>query len=119
MHTGHAQVYSCFDFLWLYPIIYPSPEPPTGPVDITSEYELPPGEIGELIVSGWHVNTYQVDPDRLLTDSDGLVWLRIEDAGYMDSNGRIWLVGRVSWRVERDGETYWSVPVEQKVGYVT
>ncbi|XP_064406005.1 olefin beta-lactone synthetase-like [Halichondria panicea] len=89
--------------------------PPTDPVNIARDYELPPGEIGEIVVSGWHVNTYQVDAARLLTDDDGLVWLRIEDAGYMDKDGRIWLVGRVKWRVERNGETFWSVPVEQKI----
>ena len=37
-----------------------TPEAPLDPVDIVSDYELPPGEIGEIIVSGWHVNTYQV-----------------------------------------------------------
>ncbi len=102
----------------LYSVYLLPPGPPTEPVDVANDYELPPGEIGEIIVSGWHVNTYQVDPSRLLTDSDNLVWLRIEDAGYMDTEGRIWLVGRVSWRVERDGETYWSVPVEEKVSTV-
>jgi len=32
----------------------------TSPVDVAGEIELRPGEIGELIISGWHVNTYQV-----------------------------------------------------------
>ena len=50
-----------------------------------------------------------------MRDVDGRVWLRIEDAGYMDQEGRIWLVGRVKWRVERDGKTFWSTAVEQKV----
>lgn len=35
-------------------------EPINEPVDIVNELELPTGEIGEIIVSGWHVNTYQV-----------------------------------------------------------
>ena len=58
----------------------------------------------------------QVEPKRLITDLDGIVWLRIEDAGYMDKEGRIWLVGRVKWRVVRNGRSYWSTVVEQKVG---
>ena len=63
-----------------------------------------------------HTHTHtQVEQSRLLTDSDGLVWLRIEDAGYMDREGRIWLVGRVKWRVETGEGTFWSVIVEQKV----
>ena len=36
------------------------PDPPTTPVDVAGELELPPGEIGEMIISRWHVNTYQV-----------------------------------------------------------
>lgn len=43
---------------------------------------------------------------------------RIEDAGYMDEDGRIWLVGRVKWRVVGNGRSYWSTVVEQKVGWV-
>lgn len=90
-------------------------EPRTEPVDIAKDLELPPGETGEIIVSGWHVNTGQVDPKRLITDIDGSVWLKVEDGGYMDSEGRIWLMGRVKWRVERGGKTYWPTDVEQKV----
>lgn len=56
-----------------------------------------------------------MDPKRLIRDVKGDLWLRIEDAGYMDEDGRLWLVGRVKWRVEREGKTYWSTVVEQKV----
>ena len=59
-----------------------------------------------------------MEAKRLITDLDGSVWLRIEDAGYMDTEGRLWLVGRVKWRVEREGKTFWSTVVEQKVGAV-
>ena len=57
----------------------------------------------------------QVNAQRLLTDHDGTVWLRIEDAGYLDKEGRVWLVGRVKWRVERRNQIFWSTVVEQKV----
>ena len=60
-----------------------------------------------------------MESKRLITDVDGTVWLRIEDAGYMDEEERIWLVGRVKWRVERHGKTFWSTVVEQKVGGAT
>jgi acyl-CoA synthetase (AMP-forming)/AMP-acid ligase II len=89
-------------------------EPPKEPVDI-STLEMPRGEIGEIVVSGWHVNTHQVEEKRLVRDVEGRVWLRIEDAGYMDREGRLWLVGRVKWRVERNGKAFWSTVVEQKV----
>lgn len=51
----------------------------------------------------------------MIRDVKGDLWLRIEDAGYMDEDGRLWLVGRVKWKVEREGKTYWSTVVEQKV----
>ena len=38
---------------------YPA-EPIRDPVAISNELELRPREIGEIIVSGWHVNTFQV-----------------------------------------------------------
>lgn len=51
----------------------------------------------------------------MLTDQDGVVWLRIEDAGYLDEEGRVWLVGRVKWAVLRQNRRFWSTVVEQKV----
>lgn len=70
---------------------------------------------GEIVVSGWHVNTYQVPQTRIVVDSSNTKWLRTEDAGYLDEEGRIWLVGRVKWMVERNGKTTWSFDVEQRV----
>ena len=35
-------------------------EPIRDPIAISDELELRPLEIGEIIVSGWHVNTFQV-----------------------------------------------------------
>ena len=60
-------------------------------------------------------HTHQVAESRLVRDVEGKVWLRTEDAGYMDREDRLWLVGRVKWRVTRDGKTFWSTAVEQKV----
>ena len=52
---------------------------------------------------------------RIVVDSSNTKWLRTEDAGYLDEEGRIWLVGRVKWMVERNGKTTWSFDVEQRV----
>ena len=30
-------------------------------VDLERDFQKPSGEIGEIVVSGWHVNTYQVN----------------------------------------------------------
>ena len=36
------------------------PAPPLEPLDIAAELEVGCGEVGEILLSGWHVNTYQV-----------------------------------------------------------
>ena len=51
----------------------------------------------------------------MITDLDGVVWLKTEDAGYLDEEGRVWLVGRVKWMVEKGTQKFWSTVVEQKV----
>ena len=35
-------------------------EPVTKPVDVVQELGLSAGEIGELVITGWHVNTFHV-----------------------------------------------------------
>jgi olefin beta-lactone synthetase len=57
------------------------------------------GHIGEVCVSGAHVNQgYYEDPEsdaeNKLREGDTL-WHRTGDTGYVDEEGRIWLVGRV------------------------
>lgn len=99
---------------------------------MVEQFEVANQITGEIIVCGWHVNTYQVgltshdfwlpwhhyqvDNSRILSDKEGKLWLRTEDAGYLDAEGRVWVMGRVKWRVDdNDGNSYWSIPVEQKV----
>jgi acyl-CoA synthetase (AMP-forming)/AMP-acid ligase II len=61
------------------------------------------GEIGEIVVSGEHVlKTYL----NGLGDSENKyrvgdrVWHRTGDAGFLDAEGRLWLVGRCQARIE-------------------
>lgn len=56
--------------------------------------------IGELVVSGRHVcRDYFRNPgavaENKIIDADGRCWHRMGDTGYLDSQGRFWLVGRV------------------------
>lgn len=91
-----------------------------GPLELGerawSEWEVPAGVTGEIVVSGEHVLTgYLDDPasDRENKVRDGeRVWHRTGDAGRLDREGRLWLMGRLSQRVERDGLTHWPLPVE-------
>jgi acyl-coenzyme A synthetase/AMP-(fatty) acid ligase len=63
-------------------------------------WELPAGEIGELVVTGEHVNRgYLADElavrENKIQDQTGCVWHRMGDTGYLDNEGRFWQVGRL------------------------
>jgi acyl-CoA synthetase (AMP-forming)/AMP-acid ligase II len=66
--------------------------------------ELPPGQIGEIVVRGAAVTRkYVADPQTTaaakLNDDRGDVWHRMGDVGWMDDRGRLWYCGRKSQRV--------------------
>ncbi len=78
--------------------------------------ELPPGEIGEVVVSGEPVTReYHANPEATaaakIPDGDGF-WHRIGDVGYLDREGRLWFCGRASHRVETAGGTLYTIPCE-------
>ncbi|MDB5661539.1 MAG: hypothetical protein JWS10_4154 [Cypionkella sp.] len=60
-------------------------------------------EADEILVSGAHVNRGYLDPARnaetKLHDGD-TVWHRTGDAGYLDDQGRLWLLGRLGGAVQ-------------------
>lgn len=76
---------------------------------------LPMGEPGEIVVSGAHVL-----PGYLHGEGDvetkfrvgGIPWHRTGDAGYLDAQGRIWLLGRCSARIEDARGTLYPFAVE-------
>ncbi len=68
-----------------------------GPVDTLEQ--LPRGEIGEIVVRSPHVSPrYFLDDESTRKNKIGS-WHRVGDAGYLDEDGRLWVVGRVSQRV--------------------
>ena len=93
--------------------------PVDGPVELDghgwSPWDAGAGP-GEIVVTGRHVlRGYLGDPrtERMAKIRDGSrVWHRTGDAGYTDGAGRLWLLGRVSQRVETAGGTWWSTPAE-------
>jgi acyl-CoA synthetase (AMP-forming)/AMP-acid ligase II len=94
-----------------------SASPGTQPDAIDWEaWQVPEGEVGEVVVSGRHVlRRYLDDPaadrENKLPDGDR-VWHRTGDAARWDDEGQLWLMGRVSQRVERAGQTWWTLPAE-------
>ncbi len=61
--------------------------------------ECPPGEIGEIVVAGPHVlSAYWNSPEALRRNkiyaSNGKIWHRTGDSGYLDHAGGLYLTGR-------------------------
>jgi acyl-CoA synthetase (AMP-forming)/AMP-acid ligase II len=73
------------------------------------------GQSGEIVVSGPHVLQGYLDGE-LDGDSkfrvDGVPWHRTGDAGLLDANGRLWLLGRCRARVEDDRGVLYPFAVE-------
>lgn len=78
--------------------------------------ELPPGEIGELIVQGPVVTREYVtrrEANAVAKIRDGAeVWHRMGDAGFLDEQGRFWFCGRVAHRVVTPGGPMFTIPCE-------
>lgn len=76
---------------------------------------LPCGEIGEIVVSGAHVlQGYlrgQGDAETKFK-VDGVIWHRTGDAGYLDEQGRVWLLGRCAARIQDQGGVLYPFAVE-------
>jgi olefin beta-lactone synthetase len=74
------------------------------------------GEAGEIVVWGAHVlGEYWNAPEesrRHKIRDGGRVWHRTGDAGWLDEGGRLWLLGRIVDRVEREDKFWWSMPAE-------
>jgi len=86
--------------------------------------ELPPGEIGEIIVSGPVVTKeYDALPaatalakiknPKLKIENSHAVWHRLGDCGFLDAAGRLWFCGRKAERVETADGPMFTEPCEQ------
>lgn len=94
-----------------------------GPIATLAEArELPPGETGEIIVTGPTVTReYDQLPDATAlakivnreSETVAQPWHRMGDAGYLDAAGRIWFCGRLAERVVTPGGTMDTEPCEQ------
>jgi acyl-CoA synthetase (AMP-forming)/AMP-acid ligase II len=76
---------------------------------------LPPGETGEIVVSGEHVLPGYLDglgDEKTKFTVDRAPWHRTGDAGYLDERGRLWLLGRCAARIRDARGTLYPFAVE-------
>ena len=89
-----------------------------NPMDTTEfeEAELTNGEIGEIVVTGGHVNKSYFENEEAfketkIRDSNDVVWHRTGDIGYKKEED-LYLVGRIHRIIEREGKEYHPYPLE-------
>ncbi len=103
--------------LKIIPDRWGSPIPPLS----RSQFEalcLPPGDVGEIVVSGDHVLPgYWKGRGNSETkfNVSETIWHRTGDAGYLDSKGRLWLLGRCIARIEDHRGSLYPFAVESAV----
>jgi acyl-CoA synthetase (AMP-forming)/AMP-acid ligase II len=76
---------------------------------------LPPGQAGEIVVSGGHVlpgYLRGIGDEETKFRVDRTVWHRTGDAGWLDERGRLWLLGRCAARIEDERGTVYPFAVE-------
>ncbi|MDO9180345.1 MAG: fatty acid CoA ligase family protein [Agitococcus sp.] len=76
-------------------------------------------DVGEILVAGKHVLHGYVDnasanKESKIPRSRGDVWHRTGDAGFLDSEGRLWLVGRIKDALLIDNERVYTFAPEKE-----
>ena len=84
--------------------------------DWSEDLMLGVGEIGEILVHAEQV-TWAYYQDATATQASKIiqgdrVWHRMGDLGYLDGQGRLWIVGRKGHRVQAKEQTYYPVCAE-------
>ena len=90
---------------------------PLGPftADAWDALALPAGEAGEVVVAGDHVVPGYLDgagDAETKVDVDGRRWHRTGDAGRLDADGRLWLLGRCAGASRRASGVVYPLQVE-------
>ena len=83
----------------------------------TEKLPLSQGEIGEIVVRGAVVTpSYYKRPQATklakIPTVDGDAWHRMGDVGYLDEQGRLWMCGRKSHRVDAETGTMYTISCE-------
>jgi acyl-CoA synthetase (AMP-forming)/AMP-acid ligase II len=73
------------------------------------------GEPGEIVVSGGHVLRGYLNGEgdaETKFEVDGARWHRTGDLGYLDTSGRLWLLGRCNGKIQDERGTLYPFAVE-------
>jgi acyl-CoA synthetase (AMP-forming)/AMP-acid ligase II len=73
------------------------------------------GEPGEIVVSGGHVLRGYLNGEgdaETKFEVDGARWHRTGDLGYLDTSGRLWLLGRCNGKIKDERGTLYPFAVE-------
>ncbi len=85
-------------------------------VDPAGFGELPPGEVGEIVIRGPQVfQGYWNNPEatrNAFVDIDGKPWLRTGDLGRIDEDGYFFMVDRLKRMINASGFKVWPAEVE-------
>ena len=85
------------------------------------ENEVQKGRIGEIILSGPHVIKSYIDDHPAnktlkLKSQEGSTWHRTGDIGYIDEEGKLWLVGRIFDQIDStDGKKIPCYDLEEEL----
>ena len=98
-------------------ILATHPEVPVGSLSaaLFEKLAVGPGTIGEIVVAGSHVLSSYADSScnaATKIDVAGRTWHRTGDAGYLDGEGRLWLVGRLAAAISDRRGTVFPFQVE-------
>jgi acyl-CoA synthetase (AMP-forming)/AMP-acid ligase II len=91
---------------------------PMGPFHHADDFRqqcLESHRVGEILVSGQHVITGYLNPDHNIETKctvDDTIWHRTGDAGYIDHQGRLWLLGRCSAKIKTPSGFLYPFAVE-------
>jgi acyl-CoA synthetase (AMP-forming)/AMP-acid ligase II len=97
---------------------FPVPNTECRVVDVLTQEDVPPGEVGELWVRGPQVmKGYLNDPDATAHTVDGDGWLHTGDIGRVDEDGRFWIVDRLKELIKYKG--YQVAPAELEAVLLT
>ncbi len=80
-----------------------------------NDKELPLGEVGEIVVRGWVVTDgYYKDPQATAEAIRG-GWFHTGDLGKFDSEGYLYIVGRIKEMIKVGGEIVFELEIENAV----